>query len=240
MYRTVSLLVCFLLLSGCDTQIPETDFFPLHKGLQWDYKVTTTLAGQEPEINHFQINNLGPVNLKGKYEGEPVSIRHTSDGTDYYILQDDTGTYRIGKRTLIEYEPRYEEEIVRVLPNYKDLETGRSWSAQSKPYALHSTPGYATSDPQRQTIIMTYELTGTKETVTVPAGTYENCILIEGVAEFSLYADPRLGTQTIFITQSEWYAPGVGLIKLRRNEPLDLEMFRGGSIVYELTGFKNN
>ncbi|MGH1461794.1 MAG: TapB family protein [Neptuniibacter sp.] len=237
MYKTASFLFSLMLLSGCDTEIPKTDYFPIHKGLQWDYKVTTTLTGQEPETQHFQINNLGPVTLKGKYEGEPVSIRHTSDGTDYYILQDDTGTYRIGKRTVIEYDPRYEEEIVRVLPNYKDLDTGRSWSALSKPYALHSTPGYATSDPQRQKILMTYELAETEETVTVPAGTYENCIRIEGTADFSLYADPRLGSQTILITQTEWYAPGVGLIKLIRNEPLELEMFKGGVIIYELAQF---
>lgn len=229
--------LCLVFLGGCDKQISETDYFPLQEGLQWHYKVTKSLTGQRPSTKEFQISNLGPASLKGEYAGEPVSIRHTSDGTDYYILQDDTGTYRIGKRTLIEYEPRFDEKLVRVLPNYKDLNTGRNWSSETKPYVLYSTPGYATNDPKKQRLIMTYELAATDEKVTVPAGIFENCIRVEGSAEFSLYADPRLGTQTIFITQTEWYAPGVGLIKLIRNEPMDLEMFKGGQIAFELARF---
>ncbi len=231
--------LCLVFLAGCDKQIPETDYFPLQEGLQWHYKVTTSLTGQRSSTKEFQISNLGPASLKGEYEGEPVSIRHTSDGTDYYILQDDTGTYRIGKRTLIEYEPRFDESLVRVIPNYEDLETGRNWSSETKPYLLYSTPGYATNDPKNQRLNMSYELAATDEKITVTAGTFDNCIRIEGSSEISLYADPRLGTKTISITQTEWYAPGVGLIKLIRKEPLDLNMFKGGQIVFELTDFRH-
>ena len=53
-----------------------------------------------------------------------------------------------------------------------------------------------------------------------------------------MYVDPRLGYQDILLTQKEWYAPGVGLVKLIREEPLDLPMFKGGSIMMELEKYE--
>ncbi len=225
-----------LLLGGCGADIPETDYFPLHEGVRWEYKVTEDLTDRRSERN-FSIENQGPAKLDGRYADEPVSIRHTSDGTDYYILQDDTGSYRIGRRTLIEYSPRYEEEEVRILPNFKDLDLGRNWSATTRSYALHSLPSYAVEDPGGRDIYMLFEIVGLQETVTVPAGTFTNCVKVEGKAKVNLYADPKLGYTDVKLTQTEWYAPGVGLVKLVREEPLDLEIFKGGTISFELTRF---
>ncbi|MFW1676507.1 hypothetical protein ACFVYJ_01835 [Pontibacter sp. JAM-7] len=225
-----------LTLSGCDADIPATDYFPLHAGVRWEYKVTENLTDRVNE-RRFSIENRGTAQLKGRYADEPVSIRHTSDGTDYYILQDDTGSYRIARRTMIEYDPRYEEEEVRILPNYKDLDLGRNWSAVTRPYALHSLPSYAVEEPGGKMVNMEFEITALDDTVTVPAGTFAGCIRVVGKAKINLYADPKIGYQDVKLTQTEWYAPGVGLVKLVRDEPLDLDIFKGGTISFELVSF---
>jgi len=177
---------------------------------------------------------MGEANLSGDYENEPVYLRRTSDGTDYFILADDSGIYRVAKRTLIEFDPRYEASEVRVFPNPGDVDLGRVWSAVTRAYALHSVVTFAVEDPGGKDIEMEYEITSLNASVTVPAGRYDNCVEVTGTAIFPLYADPRLGYQDIFLTQKEWYAPGVGLVKLTREEPLDLEIFKGGSITFEL------
>ncbi|MCU7946598.1 MAG: hypothetical protein KZQ72_08155, partial [Candidatus Thiodiazotropha sp. (ex Cardiolucina cf. quadrata)] len=40
--------------------------------------------------------------------------------------------------------------------------------------------------------------------------------------------------EEILINTTEWYAPGVGLVKLLREEPLDNDVFAGGHVLLEL------
>ena len=229
----LSLLAAAVLLAGCGSEIPPDDYFPLQEGVTWTYQVTEDLTDHQIE-REFSITNMGPADLDGDYENEPVYLRRTSDGTDYYLLSDDSGVYRIAKRTLIEFYPRYEPSEVRVFPNPGDIDLGRVWSANTRAYALHSVASFAVDDPGGKDIEMEYEISSVDASVTVPAGTFDNCVEVTGTAIFPLYADPRLGYQDVFLTQKEWYAPGVGLVKLTREEPLDLEIFKGGLITFEL------
>jgi len=229
----LTLLSASILLAGCSSEIPPDDYFPLQSGVTWHYQVTEDLTDHRVE-REFSITNMGEANLSGDYENEPVYLRRTSDGTDYYLLADDSGIYRVAKRTLIEFDPLYESSEVRVFPNPGDVDLGRVWSAVTRAYALHSVATFAVEDPGGKDIEMEYEITSLNASVTVPAGRFDNCVEVTGTAIFPLYADPRLGYQDIFLTQKEWYAPGVGLVKLTREEPLDLEIFKGGLITFEL------
>lgn len=238
MIMRISFFLASLILAGCSADIPDTDYFPLQKGVVWEYQVNELFGSRESQ-REFSIENLGETQFK---EGEVfsedlISVRHTSDGTDYYILKDDTGVYRAARRTLIEYKPRFEKSLVRILPNNKDLEVGRSWTVPTKPYALHATASFAVPDPRKRDINLQFEIKSVTDTVEVPAGTFERCIRVEGTTVLTLYVDPKLGYQDIPITQTEWYAPGVGLVKLIREEPLNMELFKGGLISYELSRF---
>lgn len=237
MLKLPLIVAVVLPLWGCSTEIPEHEYFPLQAGVTWNYKVTEDLTDSRFE-RVFSITNLGSANLGGTYENEPVFQRRTSDGTDYFILSDDSGFYRIAKRTVVEIEPRYEPSEIRVFPSPGDLDLGRVWSSTTRAYALHSVATFAIEDPGGKDIEMEYEITALDAEISVPAGTFENCVEITGTAVFPLYADPRIGYQDIYLTQKEWYAPGVGLVKLTREEPLDLEIFKGGSITFELTSLE--
>ncbi|WP_067864301.1 hypothetical protein [Neptuniibacter marinus] len=234
-------LICILLISviivGCQGDISENDYFPVNKGVEWHYSVFEDLT-DITQKRQFSIKNLGTIDLKGDYSGMPVSARRTSDGTVYYILQDDTGSYRIAKRTVVELTPRFDDKEIRILPNKEDLEVGRSWVAETRSYALHGLRS-ALPDPSKKAFSLTYEIVALNSSVVVPAGRFDNCIKVEASGVISLYADPRLGYQDIIVTQTEWYAPGVGLVKLVRNEPMDLEIYKGGSITFELNRFES-
>ena len=86
---------------------------------------------------------------------------------------------------------------------------------------------------------MSYRVASRDETVIVPAGKFEHCLLVEGDAKLTMFADPMTGYTDVPITTREWYAPGVGLVKLERTEPLDSSVFKGGSYVFELVGFSD-
>ena len=64
-----------------------------------------------------------------------------------------------------------------------------------------------------------------KETVKTPSGTFEDCILIEGLGETNFIGDSEIGSIGIKIISKEWYSKKVGLIKMERIEETDSDLF---------------
>ena len=224
-------------ISGCDADISSNDYFPLHKDVTWEYKVTEDLTNVK-HIDTYTVTNLGEQSFKqGDYNELTVSARLTSDGTAYYFVQDDTGTHRIAKRTVVELKPRMDPEEIMVLPDMENLTVGMTWSAETRPYALHGLRSHAVPDPRSNKFTLSYEIVSIDSVVDVPAGHFENSIKVEAKGVVGLYADPRLGYQDVNVIHTEWYAPGVGLVKLIREEPMDLDIYKGGTITFELTEF---
>ena len=163
-------------------------------------------------------------------------MRRTSAGTDYYIGRDDTGVYRVAKRTIVELKPRPDKSPRWILR--RPFQVGNTWSQETHPYVLRRLQPYEERLARNIQFKMAYQIDASNDTVQVPAGRFENCIRVDGDAQLTVYADGRTGYQDIEINTSEWYAPGVGLVKLVRTEPLSGEVFAGGSIVIELEHFR--
>lgn len=233
MSRFISLLLCFI-LQACDK--PATNgYFPLNQGLRWEYQVTV----EHPErldTKQLIIESVGQTSLKE----EIVSIRATSDGTNYYLAQRADGIYRLAKRTLVESEPQLDASPRMVLPLPIAQAKGKTWSVISQPYLIERV--YEGMDVMTANMLkfpMTYSVLSLDETVEVTAGRFSHCLLVEGQTDLSLYADARTGNSIIPITTREWYAPGVGLVKLEREEPLNTDVYKGGKITMELLRFED-
>ena len=230
-----ALLPCLVtagLLAGCSGEPPDPDsYFPLEPGLRWTYRVTTTVAGASRE-SRFSEHNAPPENVKGLEH----AVRVTSDGTRYYLLETGEGVLRAAKRTLVESTPRFDEPPRWVLK--RPLTPGSTWDHETHPYVLRRLHPYEESLTGSLRFRMAYEITAVDETVEVPAGRFEHCLRVDGDARLTLYADGRTGYQDIEIDTAEWYAPGVGLVKLVREEPLAGEVFAGGRVVFELERFE--
>lgn len=232
MSRFSSLFLCFI-LQACDKPASD-DYFPLNQGLRWEYQVTI----EHPErlaTKQLIIESVGQTSLKE----ELVSIRATSDGTDYYLAQRSDGIYRLAKRTLVESEPQLDASPRMVLPLPIAQAKGKTWSVISQPYLIERV--YEGMDVMTADMLqfpMTYSVLSLDETVEVAAGHFSHCLLVEGQTELSLYADARTGNSIIPITTREWYAPGVGLVKLEREEPLNTDVYKGGKITMELLRFE--
>lgn len=238
--KSVVLAVSFLIgasLSGCDSSSNPSDmsagYFPLQEGRSWTYRVVTSLIGDAPVTRTLSIENIGKKNFREK----PYWLRRTSNGTDYYLGADATGVYRYGKRTLVELSPRLDASPRMVMPLPIPRKVGRSWSVLTQSYTLHRVlPNYEPPTENIAHFHMTYSVVGLDEEVTVPAGTFKHCLLIEGQAQIDQYAGSSTHEDDgeIEITTREWYAPNVGMVKMERTEPLDGSVFKGGKVVMEL------
>lgn len=241
-YRLLALVWVGLfiwMISGCQQQPKADDYFPLNPGLSWSYQVTT-ISGQFRGVERLTIENQQletRSDLGSDLTTTPIAVRRTSDGTDYYLYRDNTGLYRAAKRTLIEKNPRLDTSPILVMPPLEEMRDGISWNVPTRPYLIHSTRSHVAWNRAMNPFDLTFELTSENERLELPGGTFEHCLKLEGRALIGLYADPKLGYQEVEVVQTEWYAPGVGLVKLVREEPLNLEMFTGGSKTIELVRF---
>ncbi|MCU7871672.1 MAG: hypothetical protein KZQ91_02885 [Candidatus Thiodiazotropha sp. (ex Lucinoma borealis)] len=199
----------------------------MQPGMRWDYQVTTEVANSR-ENSDFTIS-IGEAEL---INGVPNSVRITSDGTRYYVTENETGIYRIAKRTLVESKP-----VLDDAPNWilkYPYKMGTSWSNNTSPFVLRRIHPYEERLTRSMNLKMAFQIAAENETVIVPAGQFKHCIRVDGEANFTIYADASSGYEEILINTTEWYAPGVGLVKLLREEPLDNDVFAGGHVLLEL------
>jgi len=232
---SVSMLFVFSGFSGCTPPKPDKDdYFPLEKGLSWEYRFQLTSVDKQQQGN-YSVTNLGTR----KIDSQTTAVRRTSEGRDYYLLKKSDGIYRYASRTLFETDPVIDlpERMVVPLPHAQVMDL--HWSSTTTSYVIYrAEPSTITTEPH-ENIVMSYRISSENTTVSVPAGKFENCLLIEGEATLTLFADPLLGYIDVPIKTREWYAPGVGLIKLERSELLDTRIYKGGVYTLELVSFNN-
>lgn len=198
--------------------------------------MVSELHTEQREPYNFYIENLGQSSetFSDKYFGMPVHVRQDSNGTKYYILEAPDGIFRIAQQHITDRLLSYDEPERMVLPSPEQFASSNTWYVQSRTYALRGAAVDTVPDAEDLSFDMEYEINAQNVSVEVPAGRFEDCIEIVGRARYSLYADPKLGYIDIDIKQTEWYAPGIGLVKLLREEPKEAGLFLGGSIVFEL------
>lgn len=220
---------CALILTSC-SEAPQ-GYFPLESGLQWHYRVTMERSSGDSRET-FWVRSLGAVGFGDNKQ----YVRHTSDGTDYFLVRDESGIYRVAKRTIVEDQPAKDPEPRYVL--MYPLQVGTEWRALTHSYVLQRIQPFTELLTDGTNFNMAYSIESLDETVKVPAGQFDHCILVRGVANLEIYVDPVHGFTQIPMETREWYAEGVGLVKLERSETLETEVFSGGTLRFELTRFE--
>lgn len=224
-----SLALAIAALAGCGGSGPSK-YFPLGRGDHWEYALTEANSiATSTEL--FTVDDAGTA----EREGARHYLRRTSNGTEYWLKIEDGHIDRVATRTAVEEVPTNDAASLRVLPVAP--KAGDSWSFGTQPYilerALPFRERFAHDESKRFELHMKVE--SVDETVTVPAGSFEHCIKVEGEGRFFVLADARIGASEVPVTQTEWYAPDVGLVKLVRSETLDTTNIVGGTVTMELS-----
>lgn len=231
MRKAIMLFAACVLLAACSDK-PQPNYFPLNEGYRWQYRINES----NPLVNRrlpLSMENLG----SRMRDGVRYWLRRSSEGNEYWLRIDGEGVQRSGSRSWLGGLPAL-EEAQTVLPS--SLTIGAEWNAQTRPYILERAIPFRerfTQDDSKN-IELRMRLASDDEVVEVPAGRFEHCLRVEGQGRLFVLADARIGASEVPITHTEWYAPGVGLVKLVRIEALKTEQIVGGEVTLELLRFE--
>lgn len=221
--------LALLLLAGCGNA-PDARYFPLADGYRWTY----ALREVNPYVDQteaFVVRNAG----SRERDGDTYWLRRNSLDTEYWLKVEGPNILRTGVRTAVEFEPQTDAVPRTVLPLNPKL--GDRWEQPSQPFILERVVPFRERFLRHEStrFVLDMAVTAVDEEVTVPAGTFKDCIRVEGEALIHVLADARLGASEVVVRHIEWYAPDVGLIKLHRIEPLETTAIVGGEVTMELT-----
>ena len=225
-----TLVACTGLAGGCGVDSPSPQFFPLNEGLMWQYRLVTD-GGRGRRETELGFRALAATSSSGRR----LAVRSSTHGTRYFFEVTEEGVFRVAKQTIADRRPQRDATPRAVLKH--PIRAGTSWTSTTHPYVVSRQLPMGIDVRRSVTLTMSYTIMSIDETVVVPAGVFAGCVKVVGQATYELYADGRSGFVSIPITTEEWYAPGVGLVKLLRTEEVSSDVFTGGTAVLELTGF---
>ena len=233
MKRFVLPIVSLLGLAACQPQPPSASYFPLEEGRSWTYQSITEFESQAAERDILVLRNLGKTTL-----ADGVAWHRRSDsGMNYWLRQDGSGVYRVASRPDI--HEQYEIDVPHRFVLKEPLQVGTQWQASTTAYILHRRQDFPReirhSHPH---IPMRYTLTDVQQSLETLAGHFDGCLLVRGQATLRLFADPVTGWKDMPLSTREWYCPGVGLVKLIREEPANSNFLGGGTMTLELKEWK--
>lgn len=221
------------LLAGCGGPGGDTSLFPLDAGHHWTYRVTTELEDNTVEHEDMTLSNLGRTDL----DGQSAWQRRSDSGANYWLRSDDTGVFRVASKSDIEAEPKLDEARRYVLK--RPYAVGTQWQTPTTAYLLiHKQEFPREVRYKHPSIPMTYTIEALNQRVETAVGTFEGCLRVKGAALIKLYADPVMGWRDVPLTTLEWYCPGVGLVRLERDEPGQSAFVTGGRVKMELADFR--
>lgn len=236
----ILVLAGLLLLGGCGDN--GVDYFPLEPGTRWRYSVErTTMDGINEQ--KFVVQAATPR----VWQDERLPVRISLDGTLLYYKKNEQGVFRMAGQHRFDLKPVAIAEDRRMVLK-QPLKVGTHWKESSATIVLART-----GPPQRSEYEITapvtirYVIEAADDTVTVPAGRFENCLRIHGQGRQSDYdAGNYIDRTDITVEQTDWYAPGVGLVKSVRKESTTSKVLNWGSmqtfagqIVFELEAFEH-
>lgn len=216
-----------LLLLGCSDHGGE--YYPLDEGHWWYFTTRTTILDEITE-QRLVVANIGTGTLD---DGSSVHIQRQSSGREVYVRQTDRGLERIAVRIPIHAEQTPQVPQL-ILPAVRSV--GTSWTISTRLRLIESRT-FARQDKLRNRSLpleLAMSIGATDDSVTVPAGTFTNCIRIDGSGQRSVRTDRGNAIANVAVEHHEWYAPGVGLVKASRSESAESPFLKAGHYVQEL------
>jgi len=217
-----------LVLGGCDGA-PGGTFFPLEAGRHWHYRVERTTMDGTRELR-YAVSSLPATD----FEGTRAAVRATVDGRRSFYREEADGIYRLGVLPTAAAGGR---ELVLPRP----LAADSNWRARTTTSVLENTgPPWETLFRISVPVDLEYAVTALDATVTTPAGTFDDCLVVRGHGTASADVGNYIGRTDIEITSTEWFAPGVGLVRLERTERTGASALDHGRLLLELATWQGD
>lgn len=218
------------IVSGCSNTSGH-EYFPLASGWSWEYALYSKTMLFESR-GKYVVDNIGPA-MRGNVR---TLAQKVQGGNLYYYRREPDGIHRIGIKRAEGSTLKDSGRDLLVMPS--PLKVGKSWSQATVTGVLQTEV-----DPFRRIynlrakVPMTYRVESADELVRVPAGRFAHCVKIRGVGSVHVRPDKTIGPLSVHIEHTDWYAPGVGLVKTVRRESTDSHWLARGRYTLELVRF---
>jgi len=219
-----------VLLVGCGGRVDDS-YFPLAVGHRWVYDQTSEWENDTVEHEAVELSTLGQQAMSS---GGQAWRRRSDSGVDYWLRADESGIFRIASTTDLDQDPTPDQPPRFVLK--MPLAVGTSWQASTTTYLMRRNADFPPEIRHtHKPVLMTYRIEALGQSVTTRAGSFKDCLRVQGQAVLKLFSDPVNGMRDMPITTTEWYCKGVGLVKVMRSEPAQSTFLVGGVMTLELT-----
>lgn len=220
--------LCFI--SACGQS--DIEYFPLDEGKYWSYQLTyQTMDGTFKGV--YAVENL-PAR---KIDTQTYYVRKLLDGSFNYFQIDEKGLFLKSREKTVDLDTEYTDAIQYIFQF--PLVVGTTWENTVLSKALIKTgPPQKTEFHIVAKVPVTAKIESMTDIVKVPAGTFENCMRVELSGNAFVDAGNYVGKTIVRIKETNWYAPGVGLVKSVRSESTKHRALDKGGIVLELESFR--
>lgn len=214
----------FMNLMVCCNSVES--YYPLKEGMSWEYQfflksMHNNLGGQK-----MIVTNFAPREMGGKIV-TPQKVDVLEQSSFVYIGESDDGVFEYAKQLQNAIEPEINPSPQYILKN--PIKVGISWVVEYKTVLLN----------QNSSIQLNTTIENIYETITVPAGTFENCVKVKCTGGIDKNLGRFKGKARIKVESHNWYAPGVGWIKSIIEENCNhLLVGYGGTISIQLDSYK--
>jgi hypothetical protein len=211
-----ALVAVVLACAGCGR---SAEYLPLDAGHWWYYAVESHVL-DEPGQARVVMANLGP----GELGGRNVHVRRVQVRALDYLERTDSGVRRVAHRDARQGGVAFDRPPLVLLQN------DAAWTAPTT-LALVESRTFAPQDriiPRRIPLALAMHVVRRDAVTTVPAGRFDNCLLVVGEGRVSVRTDRGNASAVVAVTTREWYAPGVGLVRREREEQSDSTFLRSG------------
>lgn len=188
------------------------NYAPLTQGSSWSYQGTDTTTGQPPIPYSNTATISGTKSVGGVVTTVLSETNPLNEGTpeESYYTKDSRGlTFHGNNDSTDAVTPQLVPHLTLRFP----LEAGSTFEQINKKGLNlgQDLDGDGTNEKADLVSIVTVK---GFENVTVPAGTFSNCAKVETRATVTVMASSNGARETEKATQTMWFAPGVGQVKL--------------------------
>ena len=183
--------------------------------------MSETVLDEEREMR-FVASNLGWA----PGHANTAAVQLSQIGSRKIFMQTDIGIEQIVANTGPTASPEQQPQNRLIIPSDYDTH----WSVSSTLGVVESRT-FARQDRvriRRFPVQLDKVVGATDELVETPAGTFANCVRIDGNGQRSVRTDRGNSVAEVYVQTREWYAPNVGLIKLEREETSDSTFLKPG------------
>jgi hypothetical protein len=215
------------LFAGC-SRAPDS-YYPLAAGKYWRYGMTYhTMDGNFKGI--YAVENLG----RKKENDHEIHVRRLLDGSSDFLRIDDQGIHLTGREKTDGERVDLDHQIFQF-----PLVVGKEWQDTTISRALIKTgPPQKTEFHISAEVPVTARIESMTDVVSIPAGTFVACMRISLKGNAFTDAGNYVGLTIVNIEETDWYAPGVGLVKSIRKESTPSKALDRGEIILELESYR--